>query len=64
MFICLLLLAALLPHLSCSAPGPLSADRDAAEFFGPSEDNLIVVDAVLIVDPAGVVPSTKGTLTA
>ena len=50
MRICLLLLAALLPHLSCSAPGPLSADRKAAEFFGPSEDNLIVVDAVLIVD--------------
>ena len=48
MLICLLLLA--LPLLSCSAPGPLSADRESAELFGPTEDNLIVVDAVLIVD--------------
>jgi hypothetical protein len=45
-----LLLLALLPPLSCSAPGPLSADRNPDELFGPSEDNLIVVDAILIVD--------------
>ena len=49
MHICLLLLS-FLPLLSCSAPGPLSADRDPDELFGPSEDNLIVVDAILIVD--------------
>jgi hypothetical protein len=46
----LLLLLALLPHLSCGAPGPLAADRDPGDLFGPSEDNLIVVDAILIVD--------------
>ena len=46
---CLLLLA-LIPLLSCQAPGPLAADRDPAELFGPSEADLPVVDAVLIVD--------------
>ena len=45
---CVLLL--LLPLLSCKAPGPLAADRDPDELFGPSEANLIVVDAILIVD--------------
>lgn len=46
---CLLLLA-LIPLLSCQAPGPLAADRDPAGLFGPSEADLPVVDAVLIVD--------------
>ena len=46
----LLLLLPLLPLLSCKAPGPLAADRDPDELFGPSEDNLIVVDAILTVD--------------
>ncbi len=36
--------------LACQAPGPLAANRDPAELFGPSEAGLIVVDAVLIVD--------------
>ena len=40
----------LLPLVACEAPGPLAANRDPAELFGPSEDNLIVVDAILIVD--------------
>ena len=40
----------LLPLLACKAPGPLAADRDPNELFGPSEANLIVVDAILIVD--------------
>ena len=38
----LLLLLPLLPLLSCKAPGPLAADRDPDELFGPSEANLIV----------------------
>ena len=46
----LLLILALLPHLSCDAPGPLAADREPDDLFGPSEDNVIVVDAILIVD--------------
>ena len=46
----LLLLLPLLPLLSCKAPGPLAADRDPDELFGPSEADLIVVDAILIVD--------------
>ena len=46
----LLLLLPLLPLLSCKAPGPLAADRDPDELFGPSEANLIVVEAILIVD--------------
>ncbi len=50
MHILILLLLGLLPHLSCGAPGPLAADRDPDDLFGPSEDNLIVVDAILIVD--------------
>ncbi len=45
-----LLLLALAPLLSCDAPGPLKADRDPGELFGPGEETLIVVDAVLIVD--------------
>ena len=45
-----LLLLLLLPLLSCEAPKPLAADRAPNELFGPSEANLIVVDAVLIVD--------------
>ena len=40
----------LLPLLACKAPGPLAADRDPNELFGPSEAGLIVVDAILIVD--------------
>lgn len=44
----LLMVLALLP--ACDAPGPLKADRDAEDLFGPSEDNVVVVDAVLIVD--------------
>jgi len=50
MHMLLLLFLGLLPHLSCGAPGPLAADRDPDDLFGPSEDNLIVVDAILIVD--------------
>ena len=45
-----LLLLTLLPLLSCDAPGPLAADRDPGELFGPGEEKLIVVDAVLVVD--------------
>ena len=45
-----LLLLALFPLLSCSAPGPLAAGRTPGELFGTAEDNLIVVDAILIVD--------------
>ena len=45
-----LLLLALAPLLSCDAPGPLKADRDPGELFGPGEETLIVVDAILIVD--------------
>ena len=45
-----LLILILLPHLSCKAPGPLAADRNRDELFGPAQDNLIVVDAILIVD--------------
>ena len=47
-----ILFLALLPLLSC-LPGidlPLKADRDADDLFAPSEENLIVVDAILIVD--------------
>ena len=46
----LVMLLALAPLLSCDAPGPLKADRDPGELFGPGEETLIVVDAVLIVD--------------
>ena len=45
-----LLLLCLLPLLSCDAPGPLAADRDPGELFGPGEEERIVVDAVLVVD--------------
>ena len=44
-----LLLLTLAPLLSCDAPGPLAADRDPGELFGPAEEELIVVDAILIV---------------
>ena len=47
---CYLLLLPLLPLLACKAPGPLAADRDPDELFGSSEADLIVVDAILIVD--------------
>ena len=40
----------LLPLLACKAPGPLAADRDPDELFDSSEADLIVVDAILIVD--------------
>ena len=45
-----LLLLALFPLLACKAPGPLAADRDPDELFGSSEADLVVVDAILIVD--------------
>ena len=45
-----LLLLALFSLLACKAPGPLAADRDPDELFGSSEADLIVVDAILIVD--------------
>lgn len=41
---------ALLALAACDAPGPLKADRDAEDLFGPSEDNVVVIDAVLIVE--------------
>ena len=40
----------LLTLISCDAPGPLKADREAGDLFGPSEDNVVVVDAILFVD--------------
>ncbi len=46
----LLLFFSLVTLLACDAPGPLKADRDAEDLFGPSEDNTVVVDAILIVD--------------
>ncbi len=45
-----LLLLALFSLLACKAPGPLAADRDPDELFGSSAADLIVVDAILIVD--------------
>ena len=45
-----LLLLALFSLLACKAPGPLAADRDPDELFGSSDADLIVVDAILIVD--------------
>ncbi len=45
-----LLLLTLAPLLSCDAPGPLAADRDPGELFGPGQEELIVVDAILVVD--------------
>ena len=35
--------------LACDAPGPLKADRNTDELFGPSEDHTIVVEAILFV---------------
>ena len=46
----LLLSMTLLALGSCDAPGPLKAERDVDGLFGPSEDNTVVVDAILIVD--------------
>ena len=40
----------LLSLTACPAPGPLKADRDPDDLFGPSEDNVVVIDAILIVD--------------
>ena len=40
----------LLSLTACPAPGPLKADRDPNDLFGPSEDNVVVIDAILIVD--------------
>ena len=46
----LLLVLTLFSLLACKAPGPLAADRDPDELFASSEADLIVVDAILIVD--------------
>ena len=43
------LLLILLCISACDAPGPLKADRNAEDLFGPSENNTVVVEAVLIV---------------
>ena len=40
----------LLSLTACPAPGPLKADRELNDLFGPSEDNVVVIDAILIVD--------------
>lgn len=40
----------LLVVVSCDAPGPLKAERDDADLFGRAEADLVVVDAILIVD--------------
>ena len=45
-----LALLALLPLLSCDAPGPLKAERNSDDLFAPSEGNMVVVEAILIVD--------------
>ena len=45
-----LILLALLPLLSCDAPGPLKAERKPGDLFAPSEGNTVVVEAILIVD--------------
>jgi len=45
-----LVLLVLLPLLSCDAPGPLKAERKPDDLFAPSEGNVVVVEAVLIVD--------------
>ena len=34
---------------ACDAPGPLKAERKTEDLFGPSENNTVVVEAVLIV---------------
>ena len=44
------ILLALLPLLSCDAPGPLKAERESGSLFAPSEGNVVVVEAILIVD--------------
>ena len=43
------LLLILLCISACDAPGPLKAERNAEDLFGPSENNTVVVEAVLIV---------------
>jgi|GEM_PF-365645 hypothetical protein len=45
-----LLALLLLTSNACFTPGPLKADRDPDDLFAPSEVNVIVVDAILIVD--------------
>ena len=56
----LLLSMTLLALGSCDAPGPLKAERDVDGLFGPSEDNTVVVDAILIVDrPLPCRPATR-----
>ncbi|MBT4496189.1 MAG: DUF4249 family protein [Gemmatimonadetes bacterium] len=45
-----LILLALLPLLSCDAPGPLKAERKPGDLFAPSEGNMVVVEAILVVD--------------
>jgi hypothetical protein len=45
-----LILLALLPLLSCDAPGPLKAERKPDDLFAPSEGNMVVVEAILVVD--------------
>ncbi len=46
----LLTLLAFIALMACDAPGPLKADRDPDDLFGPSEDHVVVVDAILMVD--------------
>jgi len=48
----LTLVLALLPLMSCDAPGPLKAERDDGTLFAPSEAGTAVVEAVLIVGEA------------
>ncbi|NKB69647.1 MAG: DUF4249 family protein [Candidatus Latescibacteria bacterium] len=45
-----LLLLIFIPLWACDAPGPLKAERAAEDLFGPSEDQVVVVDAILLVD--------------
>ena len=49
-----LLLLVLFPLVSCSLPGPMDDfmqdERESDEIFAPSEDNVVVVEAVLFVD--------------
>ena len=45
-----LVLLSLLPLLSCDAPGPLKAEREPDDLFAPSEGDVVVVEAILLVD--------------
>jgi len=45
----ILFLLLMLALLACDAPGPLKAERNTDELFGPSEDHSTVVDAILFV---------------